>query len=131
MKLKTIIYLCFLMFIFSCSNDKASIIKKNKQVYKKIKINIFEDANNNNLKDPLIYSKDEVLKILDNPILIKTTDNIEIWQYKGESCILNFIWDNNINVYSAIKIISYDLTTQNMDYKICYKNIIKELNIIY
>ena len=40
-------------------------------------------------------SKSDIFNLVGSPVLIKNENNIEIWQYRSELCILNVIWHNN------------------------------------
>ena len=126
MKLKILV--CFFLFIliYSCSQKDISSSTQKKKVY----VNIFEDSNSKVLKDPAIYSQGEILKILETPNLIKKTNDIQMWQYKGEKCILNFIWINPKDNINQNKIVSYNLDKKEINYKKCYQYLLQEFNII-
>ena len=71
--------------------------------YKNEKIVVYEDEQKKdllsqttpNLANMQFLSKSDIFNLVGSPALIKNENNIEIWQYRSELCILNIIWHNN------------------------------------
>ena len=118
------IFLIFItIFIVSCAGDNISHnrvapyintnIISNEPLpveyfidnYKNEKITIYAETKKEellnqttpNLENMRFLSKSDIFNLIGSPVLIKNENNIEIWQYRSELCILNIIWHNNIS----------------------------------
>lgn len=54
-----------------------------------------------NINNVYTLSRNDILNLLGNPIVIKTTHNLLIWQYRNTSCSLNIIWASSKNTNDA------------------------------
>jgi hypothetical protein len=69
-------------------------------------------------------NKNDVLNIFGKPDLNKNEEGIEIWQYRDNACVLNFIW--NQSVLRHLK--SYDFENKEVDVINCIISLAKIKN---
>lgn len=68
----------------------------------------------------------DVFNVMGNPKLIKSAKNLELWQYKGQTCIINFVWSNS----GKLTINAYNFNLQNISYPQCIKDYVVQNNTL-
>ena len=108
------------LFINDYKKEKLTILDKN--LKSELLDNFFKHYKNKEF----LYSlnKNDVLNIFGKPDLNKNEEGIEIWQYRDNVCVLNFIW--NESVLRHLK--SYDFENKEVDVINCIISLAKIKN---
>ncbi len=109
------------LVVTKSGNNKELFVKN----YPKEDIPIYEEIKTLSLheeitagkKDLLSLTKSDSLNVIGSPNLIKNEDAIEIWQYRFDSCIVSFFWDNKHK--NLTKIYGYNSKFEKINYKKC------------
>ncbi|MGV3278899.1 lipoprotein [Rickettsiales bacterium LUAb2] len=103
---KIILLLLISLFLSGCSSSLLLNTTKNNHIeidknkftfatdYSSSKVKNLKLKLNENHNNLILLSRNDVLNLIGNPIIIKDTKVITIWQYR-KSCILNIIWQKN------------------------------------
>jgi hypothetical protein len=108
------------IFINDYKKEKLTILDKN--LKSSLLDNFFQHYKNTEFLFSL--NKNDVLNIFGKPDLNKNEEGIEIWQYRDNACVLNFIW--NQSVLRHLK--SYDFENKEVDVINCIISLAKIKN---
>jgi hypothetical protein len=108
------------IFINDYKKEKLTILDKN--LKSELLDNFFKHYKNTEFLFSL--NKNDVLNIFGKPDLNKNEEGIEIWQYRDNACVLNFIW--NQSVLRHLK--SYDFENKEVDVINCIISLAKIKN---
>jgi|LakMenEpi03Aug12_release.lakeMendotaPanAssembly.Ray.scaffolds.fasta_scaffold319641_2 hypothetical protein len=108
------------IFINDYKKEKLTILDKN--LKSELLDNFFQHYKNTEFLFSL--NKNDVLNIFGKPDLNKNEEGIEIWQYRDNACVLNFIW--NQSVLRHLK--SYDFENKEVDVINCIISLAKIKN---
>jgi hypothetical protein len=108
------------LFINDYKKEKLTILDKN--LKSELLDNFFKHYKNKEFLFSL--NKNDVLNIFGKPDLNKNEEGIEIWQYRDNVCVLNFIW--NESVLRHLK--SYDFENKEVDVINCIITLAKIKN---
>lgn len=106
------------LFIDNYILSNAKLYKKSAEEILELQEQVFASTT-----DLYILDKNSILNLLGIPNNYKLEKNLEIWNYKSEFCIINFIWDNNLK--KIIYIYSYKSDKNDVNNRDCIKELVK------
>lgn len=108
-------------FILDYNNKYNNKLKfYNKEYKSQVYYQLIKHGNNS------YATVNDVFNVMGNPKLIKNADNLELWQYKGLTCVINFVWNKN----GKLTINAYNFNLQAISYQQCIKDYVMQNNTL-